>query len=63
VQSGAPNVPPSVGVITISGIRFAFGTSAVVIMADVGMSHLQSLNSNFGGPVDNGARRFVFVNS
>ncbi|WP_138936680.1 aspartate:alanine exchanger family transporter [Roseovarius arcticus] len=50
-----------VGVITvtISGIPFAFGTSAGVIMAGVGVSYFRSRNPNFGGPVNEGARSFL----
>jgi len=50
-----------VGVITVtvSGIPFAFGTSAGVIMAGVGVSHFRSRNPNFGGPVHEGARSFL----
>lgn len=45
--------------VTISGIPFAFGTSAGVIMAGVGVSYLRSRNPNFGGPVNEGARSFL----
>ena len=45
--------------VTISGIPFAFGTSAGVIMAGVGVSYLCSRNPNFGGPVHEGARSFL----
>jgi putative transport protein len=45
--------------VTISGIPFAFGTSAGVIMAGVGVSYLRSRNPNFGGPVHEGARSFL----
>ena len=45
--------------ITISGIPFAFGTSAGVIMAGVGVSYFRSRNPHFGGPVHEGARSFL----
>jgi putative transport protein len=45
--------------VTISSIPFAFGTSAGVIMAGVGMSYFRSRNPNFGGPVHEGARSFL----
>lgn len=45
--------------VTISGIPFALGTSAGVIMAGVGVSYLRSRNPNFGGPVHEGARSFL----
>ena len=45
--------------ITISGIPFALGTSAGVIMAGVGVSYFRSRNPNFGGPVNEGARSFL----
>ena len=45
--------------VTISGIPFAFGTSAGVIMAGVGVSYLRSRNPSFGGPVNEGARSFL----
>jgi putative transport protein len=45
--------------VTISGIPFAFGTSAGVIMAGVGVSYFRSRNPNFGGPVHEGARSFL----
>lgn len=45
--------------VTISGIPFAFGTSAGVIMAGVGVSYLRSRNPGFGGPVHEGARSFL----
>jgi putative transport protein len=50
-----------VGVITVTilGIPFAFGTSAGVIMAGVGVSYFRSRNPNFGGPVHEGARSFL----
>lgn len=50
-----------VGIITvrISGIPFAFGTSAGVIMAGVGVSYFRSRNPDFGGPVHEGARSFL----
>lgn len=50
-----------VGVITvtISGIPFALGTSAGVILAGVGVSYFRSRNPNFGGPVNEGARSFL----
>lgn len=45
--------------VTVSGIPFAFGTSAGVIMAGVGVSYFRSRNPNFGGPVHEGARSFL----
>ncbi|WJY14226.1 hypothetical protein PCO82_17160 [Pectobacteriaceae bacterium CE90] len=45
--------------VTISGIPFAFGTSAGVIMAGVGVSYFRSRNPDFGGPVHEGARSFL----
>ncbi|MGK0410960.1 MAG: putative transport protein [Shewanella psychromarinicola] len=45
--------------ITISGIPFALGTSAGVIMAGIGVSYFRSRNPNFGGPVNEGARSFL----
>ena len=45
--------------VTISGIPFAFGTSAGVIMAGVGVSYFRSRTPNFGGPVHEGARSFL----
>ncbi|SHF95209.1 putative transport protein [Loktanella atrilutea] len=45
--------------VTISGIPFALGTSAGVIMAGVGVSYFRSRNPNFGGPVHEGARSFL----
>lgn len=45
--------------VTISGIPFALGTSAGVIMAGVGVSYFRSRNPNFGGPVNEGARSFL----
>ncbi|PID46970.1 MAG: transporter, partial [Proteobacteria bacterium] len=45
--------------ITISGIPFAFGTSAGVIMAGVFVSYFRSCNPEFGGPVHEGARSFL----
>ncbi|MBC7413309.1 MAG: transporter [Herminiimonas sp.] len=45
--------------ITISGIPFALGTSAGVIMAGVGVSYFRSRNPEFGGPVHEGARSFL----
>ena len=45
--------------VTISGIPFAFGTSAGVIMAGVGVSYFRSRNPNFDGPVNEGARSFL----
>jgi putative transport protein len=45
--------------VTISGIPFAFGTSAGVIMAGIGVSYFRSRNPNFGGPVHEGARSFL----
>lgn len=45
--------------VTISGIPFALGTSAGVIMAGVGVSYLRSRNPEFGGPVHEGARSFL----
>lgn len=45
--------------VTISGIPFAFGTSAGVIMAGVAMSYFRSRNPEFGGPVHEGARSFL----
>ncbi len=45
--------------ITISGIPFAFGTSAGVIMAGVFVSYFRSRNPEFGGPVHEGARSFL----
>lgn len=50
-----------VGIVTIkiSGIPFALGTSAGVIMAGVGVSYFRSRNPDFGGPVHEGARSFL----
>ncbi|MDF1779614.1 MAG: transporter [Rhizobiaceae bacterium] len=45
--------------VTISGIPFALGTSAGVIMAGVGVSYFRSRNPNFGGPLHEGARSFL----
>ena len=45
--------------VTISGIPFALGTSAGVIMAGVGVSYFRSRNPDFGGPVNEGARSFL----
>lgn len=45
--------------VTISGIPFALGTSAGVIMAGVLVSYLRSRNPGFGGPVHEGARSFL----
>jgi putative transport protein len=45
--------------VTVSGIPFALGTSAGVIMAGVGVSYFRSRNPNFGGPVHEGARSFL----
>lgn len=45
--------------VTISGIPFALGTSAGVIMAGVGVSYFRSRNPGFGGPVHEGARSFL----
>jgi putative transport protein len=45
--------------VTISGIPFALGTSAGVIMAGVGVSYFRSRNPDFGGPVHEGARSFL----
>jgi len=45
--------------VTISGIPFALGTSAGVIMAGIGVSYFRSRNPNFGGPVHEGARSFL----
>ncbi|MFT6924841.1 MAG: putative transport protein [Psychromonas sp.] len=45
--------------VTISGIPFALGTSAGVIMAGIGVSYFRSRNPNFGGPVHEGARTFL----
>lgn len=45
--------------VTISGIPFALGTSAGVIMAGVGVSYMRSRNPNLGGPVHEGARSFL----
>ena len=45
--------------VTISGIPFALGTSAGVIMAGVGVSYFRSRNPAFGGPVHEGARSFL----
>jgi putative transport protein len=48
-----------IATVTISGIPFALGTSAGVIMAGVGVSYFRSRNPNFGGPVHEGARSFL----
>ncbi|MEP7368735.1 MAG: hypothetical protein ABI662_03710 [Dermatophilaceae bacterium] len=48
-----------IATVKISGIPFAFGTSAGVIMAGVGVSYLRSRNPNLGGPVHEGARSFL----
>lgn len=45
--------------VTISGIPFALGTSAGVIMAGVGVSYIRSRNPDWGGPVHEGARSFL----
>jgi putative transport protein len=45
--------------VTVSGIPFALGTSAGVIMAGVGVSYFRSRNPDFGGPVHEGARSFL----
>lgn len=45
--------------VTISGIPFALGTSAGVIMAGVGVSYFRSRNPELGGPVHEGARSFL----
>lgn len=45
--------------VTISGIPFALGTSAGVIMAGVCVSYFRSRNPEFGGPVHEGARSFL----
>ncbi|WP_204263024.1 TrkA C-terminal domain-containing protein [Methylobacterium sp. BTF04] len=48
-----------IATITISGIPFALGTSASVILAGVGVSYFRSRNPEFGGPVNEGARSFL----
>ncbi len=48
-----------IATVTISGIPFALGTSAGVILAGVGVSYMRSRNPNFGGPVREGARSFL----
>lgn len=48
-----------IATVTISGIPFALGTSAGVILAGVGVSYFRSRNPNFGGPVHEGARSFL----
>ena len=45
--------------VTISGIPFALGTSAGIIMAGVFVSYFRSRNPEFGGPVHEGARSFL----
>lgn len=45
--------------VTVSGIPFALGTSAGVIMAGIGVSYFRSRNPEFGGPVHEGARSFL----
>lgn len=48
-----------IATVTISGIPFALGTSAGVLMAGVGVSYFRSRNPDFGGPVHEGARSFL----
>lgn len=48
-----------IATVTISGIPFALGTSAGVILAGVGVSYFRSRNPEFGGPVHEGARSFL----
>ena len=48
-----------IATVTVSGIPFALGTSAGVIMAGVGVSYFRSRNPDFGGPVHEGARSFL----
>lgn len=48
-----------IATVTISGIPFALGTSAGVILAGVCVSYFRSRNPEFGGPVHEGARSFL----